>query len=61
MSPLKYEIKRAITAEADLQSCYRRLMTHTGSPKVKAVIHDLLLMGEMNEVLLRSISQSLPV
>lgn len=61
MSHLKYEIKRAITAEADLQDCYRRLVTRTGNPKVKAVLHDLLLMEEMNEVLLRSLSQSLPV
>lgn len=38
-----------------LQDCYRRMSSQARDPKVKAVLHDLLLMEEMNEVLLRSI------
>jgi len=58
-APIKREITRAIVAEADLQDCYRRLAFETGNPRVKAVLRDLLLMEEMNEVLLRSLNQSL--
>ena len=58
-APIKRDIKRAIVAEADLQDCYRRLAVQTGNPRVKAVLRDLLLMEEMNEVLLRSLNQSL--
>ena len=53
------EAKKAIAAEVKLQDCYRRMSREAGNPKVKAVIHDLLLMEEMNEVLLRSLHQSL--
>lgn len=56
---LNREVQRAITAESDLQTCYRRMVNQTGNPKIKAVLHDLLLMEEMNEVLLRSLNQSL--
>lgn len=52
---LAVEARKAITAEHLLQNCYRRMSTQVADPKVKAVLHDLLLMEEMNEVLLRSI------
>lgn len=51
--------KKAISAEVKLQSYYREMSNQATNPKVKAVIHDLLLMEEMNEVLLRSLKQSL--
>ncbi|MAF13755.1 MAG: hypothetical protein CMI53_02575 [Parcubacteria group bacterium] len=53
------ETKRAIAAELKLQQCYREMSTKSDNPKVRAVIHDLLLMEEMNEVLLRSLNHSL--
>lgn len=56
---LAKEAERAISAEVKLQQCYRRMVGKTENPKVKAVLHDLLLMEEMNEVLLRSLNQSL--
>ncbi len=56
---LATEAKKAIFAEIKLQECYRKMSAEAGNPKVKAVIHDLLLMEEMNEVLLRSLNQSL--
>jgi len=56
---LKKEAKKAIVAEAKLQDCYRKMSTRSDNPKVKAVIHDMLLMEEMNEVLLRSLNQNL--
>jgi len=60
MSPhLQKEAKKAISAELELQACYRRMSTRAENPKVRAVLHDLLLMEEMNEVLLRSINQRL--
>jgi hypothetical protein len=51
--------QEAIMAEVTLQDCYRRMSQDTANPKVKAVLHDLLLMEEMNEVLLRSLNGSL--
>jgi rubrerythrin len=51
--------KKAISAEIELQDCYRKMSEQAKNPKVKAVIHDLLLMEEMNEVLLRSLNQNL--
>lgn len=53
------EAQKAIAAEIKLQECYRRMVQKTSNPKVKAVLHDLLLMEEMNEVLLRSLNHSL--
>lgn len=50
------EARKAISAERLLQDCYRRMSSAASDPKVKAVLHDLLLMEEMNEVLLRSIN-----
>ncbi|OGY43032.1 MAG: hypothetical protein A2729_05725 [Candidatus Buchananbacteria bacterium RIFCSPHIGHO2_01_FULL_39_14] len=51
------EAQKAISAEAQLQHCYRKMQAMAINPKVKAVIHDLLLMEEMNEVLLRSLQK----
>lgn len=51
------EAQKAISAERLLQDCYRRMSSEASDPKVKAVLHDLLLMEEMNEILLRSINQ----
>lgn len=53
------EAQEAINAEVKLQACYRRMSRQTDNPKIRAVLHDLLLMEEMNEVLLRSINGSL--
>ncbi len=53
------EANKAIVAELALQDYYRRMARAVTNPKVKAVLHDLLLMEEMNEVLLRSISRSM--
>lgn len=58
-SILEKQAKKAIAAELELQDCYRKMSSQSGNPKVKAVIHDLLLMEEMNEVLLRSLNQNL--
>jgi len=55
------EAQKAISAERLLQDCYRRMSSEASDPKVKAVLHDLLLMEEMNEVLLRSINQRVGV
>ncbi len=51
--------QEALAAEIKLQDCYRKIASESSNPKVKAVVHDLLLMEEMNEVLLRSLNQSL--
>lgn len=59
MSHIKTEAERAIKAELRLQDCYRKMSARASSPKVKAVLHDLLLMEEMNEVLLRSLNEQL--
>ena len=56
---IKTEAARAIQAEIKLQDCYRRMSQRASSPKVRAVLHDLLLMEEMNEVLLRSLNEQL--
>ena len=56
---IEQESRKAISAELELQACYRRMSSQASNPKVRAVIHDLLLMEEMNEVLLRSLNQSL--
>jgi hypothetical protein len=56
---LVQEAQRAIAAERYLQDCYRRMDREITNPKIHAVLHDLLLMEEMNEVLLRSLSQRL--
>ena len=56
---LSKHAQEAIVADRKLQDCYRRIATDTTNPKVKAVVHDLLLMEEMNEVLLRSLNQNL--
>ena len=58
-SQLSNRAKKAISAELKLQDCYREMAAEANNPKVQAVIHDLLLMEEMNEVLLRSLNQSL--
>ena len=58
MSPsLIKEARKAISAELQLQESYRKMAGQTQNPKVKAVLHDLLLMEEMNEILLRSLNQ----
>ncbi|MFA5021796.1 MAG: hypothetical protein WC508_01835 [Patescibacteria group bacterium] len=56
---LSLHAQEALAAELKLQDCYRKMVTKAKDPKVKAVIHDLLLMEELNEVLLRSIKQNL--
>lgn len=56
---LTQQAKKAIAAEIELQKCYRKMSTESRNPKVKAVLKDLLLMEEMNEVLLRSLNQNL--
>ena len=56
---LTQQAKKAIAAEVELQECYRKMSTESRNPKVKAVLKDLLLMEEMNEVLLRSLNQNL--
>lgn len=56
---LKAEASKAIQAEEQLQSCYRRMSLKAENPKVKAVLHDLLLMEEMNEILLRSLNKKI--
>lgn len=56
---LAVEAKKAISAELKLQDCYRRMSARADNPRVKAIVHDLLLMEEMNEVLLRSLNQNL--
>ena len=53
------QANQAISAEIELQDCYRRMESQVTNPKVKAVLHDLLLMEEMNEVLLRSLNRKL--
>lgn len=58
-SKIAQEAKRAIRAGAKLQSYYRSMQQDASNPKVKAVLHDLLLMEEMNEMLLRSLHKSL--
>lgn len=59
MSYLQTEAQKAIKAEVKLQDCYRRMSANADTPKMKAVIHDLLLMEEMNEVLLRSLNDTI--
>jgi rubrerythrin len=54
-----HEVSRALEAEIELQACYRQMVKEAPTPKVRALLHDLLLMEEMNEVLLRSLSRSL--
>lgn len=49
----------AVQVERDLVSCYTRILKKTDNPQVKAIIRDLILMEEMNEVLLRSLSYHL--
>lgn len=56
---LAKETKKAIVTELKLQDCYRDMSAKAKNPRVKAVLHDLLLMEEMNEVLLRSLNHSL--
>jgi rubrerythrin len=56
---LAKKAQRAIAAELKLQQYYRQMADQATNPKVKAVIKDLLLMEEMNEVLLRSLNQNL--
>ena len=51
------EARKAITAEVKLQSYYRQMSQKAANPKVKAVLHDLLLMEEINEMLLHSLNQ----
>ncbi len=53
------EANKAIEAEIELQGHYRQMSRQATNPKVKAVLHDLILMEEMNEVLLRSLHQKL--
>ncbi|PIS05237.1 MAG: hypothetical protein COT81_02125 [Candidatus Buchananbacteria bacterium CG10_big_fil_rev_8_21_14_0_10_42_9] len=50
---------RAIKAEEDLISCYAEMAKKAKDPKVKSVIRDMMLMEEMNEVLLKAISQDI--
>lgn len=56
---IKKEAQEAISTGVKLQACYRRMSAKAVSPKIKSVIHDLLLMEEMNEVLLRSLNNAL--
>lgn len=53
------QVHEALTTGIKLQDCYRKMTIRADNPKVKAVLHDLLLMEEMNEVLLRSLNQAL--
>jgi len=50
------EAQRAIAAGRYLQDCYRKMQPQATDKRTQAVIHDLLLMEELNEVLLRSLS-----
>lgn len=59
MDSISKEAAKAIEAEVELQECYRRMSKKVTNPKTRAVLHDLLLMEEMNEVLLRSLNQRL--
>ena len=55
------EAKRAIAAQQYLQDCYRRMQHQAPNAKLGAVLHDLVLTEELNEVLLRSLAQNLSV
>ena len=56
---LVQEIDQAIEAEKSLINCYQKMLKISPNSKVKSVIHDLIIMEEMNEVLLRSLNQHL--
>ena len=56
---LVLETSRAIQVERDLVDCLRRLMRRSAHPRARKVIHDLIVMEEMNEMLLRSLTASL--
>ena len=50
------QTKKAIEHEKELVDCFHKMMKDSPNPRTKAIIHDLILMEEMNEVLLRSIT-----
>ncbi|MAF25474.1 hypothetical protein CL634_07880 [bacterium] len=54
-------MRQAIRLERRLEDCYREMMSDAKDEKTKAVLHDMLVMEEMNELLLRSLSQHLGV
>lgn len=56
---LAQEARQAIVADLELQDCFRRMQRQSNNPRVRAILHDLLLMEEMNEVLLRSLTTGL--
>lgn len=56
---LVLETSRAIQVERDLVSCLQRLLRRAVNPRMRKVIHDLIVMEEMNEMLLRSLTASL--
>lgn len=56
--PIVKQTKDAIAYEKELVECFHKMLDASPNPKTKAIIHDLILMEEMNEVLLRSLSQS---
>ena len=51
--------KTAINQEKKLVECFEDMLVQSENPRAKAIIHDLILMEEMNEVLLRSLNQHL--
>ena len=53
------EIDQAIKAEKDLVGSYQKMLKISPNTKIKTIIHDLIIMEEMNEVLLRSLNQHL--
>jgi hypothetical protein len=56
---IKKQAQKALETGIKLQDYYRKIASESDNPKVKAVVHDMLLMEEMNEVLLRSLNQTL--
>lgn len=55
MSAIAQEAKKAIAAERYLQNCYRRMQRDDNNSRINNILHDLLVMEEMNEVLLRAL------
>ena len=49
--------KTAIQHEKKLVECFEEMLSESKNPRAKVIIHDLILMEEMNEVLLRSLNE----
>jgi len=48
---------RALKIQRNLGREYETLLEHTENPRLKSILHDLLVTEEMNEVLLRNLTQ----